>query len=148
MVSTSTLLSDTILFVRNTLRTNVTDPLLSTRPSTEKWVMTSYPRRAVSYPNITVKGVNLSDVPLGQQSEQRRVEFEIEVRIWARNEKEKNNLFDSVYTHMRTNQFTGAGTSYNANLYDFDLLSAVEVDEEGEQGIKSRVCMYKYNFIT
>jgi len=98
---------------------------------------------------ITVRGLNLNDTPLGQQSEQTMVKFDIEVRIWARNEKEKNNLFDDVYTYLKNNQFPSstANTSSNVQLHDFKLNSAVEVDEAGEEGIKSRVCEFGYMFI-
>lgn len=149
MVTSSNLLSDTILFIRNTLRSNITDPISTSRPSNEKFVMTSYPRRKVRYPLITVKSINITDTKLGQQSEKALVNFTIEVRIWARNEKERAELFDDVYTHMRTNQFPSAtaGTSLKEQLFDYGLNSAVDVDEEGEEGIKSKVLEYRYAFI-
>jgi len=149
MVSSTTLLSDTILFTRDTLRSNITDPLGS-RPAGEKFVMTSYPRRNTTYPIITVKGMNLTARKLGQQSETMLVSFDIEVRTWARNEKEKNNLWDEVFTHLRTNQFPSAtaGTSTNADLHDFRLDSSNDIDEPGEEGIKSKIDIYKYIFIT
>jgi len=105
LVNSSTLLSDTILFIRNDLRSNIIDPIASTRSSNEKFLMTSYPKRNTTYPIITVRGEIASSSKLGQQSEKHLMNFRMEIRIWARNEKEKNNLFDEVFTRMRINQY-------------------------------------------
>lgn len=149
MVDSTKILSGTILFIRNTLRTNITDPITSTRPVGEKFVMTSYPKRDTTYPIITVRGKVTGDQRLGQQSEKALVTLGIEVRIWARNEKEKNELFDSVYNHLRTNQYpiTTAGTSTNETLFDFRLEFANDLDNPGDEGIKSKICQYRYVII-
>jgi len=147
MVNTNRLLSETILFVRDDLRANITDPISSTRPSGEKFVMTSYPRRKTTYPIITVRGWITGSRTLGQQSSNLEINIKVEVRIWGRNEKEKNNLCDDVINRMKNNQY-GTNSSISADLHDFGLDSAVDVDEEGEEGLKSKVCQYRYKFWT
>jgi len=150
MVSSATLLSEVILFVRDRLRANITDPISTERPSGEKFVMTAYPRRDVSYPIITVRGEVTDETKLGQQSEASQIKLAIEVRIWARNEKEKNNLHDEIYEFMRTNQYpTGtSNTSTNENLFDFGLDFAKDLDDPGEEGVKSKLTQYRFGFFT
>jgi len=147
MVSTATLLSDTILFTRNGLINEITDPIASTRPAGEKFVMTSYPQRPVTYPIITVKGSVTDSRRVGQQSEQFIVFIKLEVKIWGSNEIEKNELFDDVFNYMKDNQF-GTGSSTLAELHNFKLRTALDHDEDGEQGIKSKICDYRYEFFT
>lgn len=146
-ITSATLIENVVLYVRGRLRANITDPISGSR--TGDFVMTSYPKEATQYPIITIKTSNISDESLGQQSEQRKVNFKIEVRVWARNEKEKDELSSDVYSYLRTNQFPSstANTSSNIQLHDFGLDSAVEVDESGEEGIKSRIFTYRYMFI-
>jgi len=150
VINTSSLLSDCILAMRDFLVTNISDPLSTARPTGERFVMTSYPRRIVSYPIITVLGSVLGDKQLGQQSEIRRVDIELQVRIWARNEKEKNTIYDEVYNDVKANQFpfSTTGTWDNLGLQDFSLKSAVDLDEEGEEGCKSKIIKYGLFFIT
>jgi len=149
MVSISTLLSNTILFIRDILKANITDPIALTRTK-GRFVMTSYPREAVQYPIITVRGRITGDRKLGQASEQSLVNIVIEVRVWARNEKEKNSLFDSIYQYLRTNQYPSAtaNTSTNEQLFDFGINFANDLDEAGEEGVKSKISEFRYIFIT
>ena len=150
VITSSKLMSETILFIRDRLRVGITDHESTIRTTAgQQFIMTSYPRREVMYPLITIKGLNATDEILGQGSETSRVTFAIEVRIWARNEKEKNNLFDDVYSYLRQNQIPSstANTSQNVQLFDFKLLSATEIDDPGEEGIKSRILNVEYKFI-
>jgi len=111
--------------------------------------MTSYPRKTVSYPLITVKGTVDGDQKLGQSSEAALVSISLEVRVWARNEKEKNNIYDEVYNYLRTNQYptSTADTNTNVQLFDFTLNNSTDVDEDGEESPKSKVATFKYIFI-
>jgi len=148
-INSSNLLSEVILFIRNTLRTNITDPLSGKRATGESFVMTSYPRRDIKYPVITVRGKINGDTKLGQQSEKALVQLAIEVRVWARNEKEKNDLFGSIYDHLRTNQYpcSTANTSTNETLFDFGIDFANDLDDPGDEGIKSKISQFRYIII-
>ena len=82
------------------------------------------------------------------QSESHLVRIPLEIRIWARNEKEKDELTQDVYNHLRSNQFGGGSASVDdEDLHDFTVLSSVPVDEPGETGIKSQVLEVQYLFI-
>ena len=74
-----------------------------------------------------------------------RLKFEI--RVWARNEKERDELTEQVYNQMRSNQF-GGGSSWSDDeeLHDFRWVSGVPVDELGEEGIKSMVLNCEFMF--
>jgi len=124
----------------------VTDPISTKRGNSSKFVMTSYPEREVKYPLITIKLLNQEANRAGMQTTAMDVRITLEVRIWARNQKEKDTLFTDVYDRLRQIQFTASTGSIANNLHDFTLLSAVELDEEGERGIKSRIGQFAYTF--
>ncbi len=144
-VSSSTWLSDTIILIIDKLRTNITDPISSIRPASQKFVMTSYPKRNVMYPILTVvdRGV-VQPQRLGMASEGTVLTMDVEVRIWARNVKERDELTQEVYEYLRTNQLDATTGLSDSNLHDFTLLSAVNIDEAGEEGIMSKVCEYGF----
>lgn len=147
-ITSAKVVSDVILFVRDVLKANLTDPISSTRAK-GRYVMTSYPREKVEYPIITVRSNNVVDSIIGQSSEKRRVDLSIEVRVWARNEKEKNNIWDAIYNFMSTNQYpsTTSNTSLNVSLFDFNLASLNDLDEDGEEGVRSKIAVFNYSFI-
>ncbi len=144
-VYSATFLSDAVNLIRNKLLTNITDPITSIRLSNEKFCLTSYPKRSVTYPIITVtdRGI-IQPSRLGMSSEGTVLNIDIEVRIWARNVRERDELTQEVYDYLRTNQLDSGTGLANSNLHDFTLSSAVNVDEEGEAGIRSKVCEYSF----
>lgn len=149
-VQTSSFIKDTVLYIRDELITNITDPIEDDRSGNEKFVLTSYPKRDVRYPIITVRLLSVQNpTKLGQQSELLFVTLPVEVRVWARNEAEKDSLSQDVINQLRSTQL-GSNGSIEGNLHDYLVTSAVNVDEpieEGEAGIKSRVINIEYKFI-
>jgi hypothetical protein len=145
MVSTNNFLADIFSFIKTNL-SSITDPIASSRSSSSKFILTSYPQVNVIYPIITIKMNNKKSSRAGMQTTAMNVELTIEVRVWARNEKEKDDLYNQVYEKLRNAQFTSSTGSVANDLHDFNELSAVEVDEEGEAGIKSRIGTFKYSF--
>lgn len=141
-------MSDTIIFLRDLLSTNVSDPLGASRPSGEKFVMTSYPQRIVNYPLITVKDSGFADIRKGgMQSEVTIMRVSVEVRVWARNVKERDEITQEVYDTLRDEQLTASTGTRQANLLDFALKSGVNVDDPGDDGIKSKVMTFSYMVI-
>jgi hypothetical protein len=148
MVDSDTVLSDSILLVRNTIRDNVIDPISATRKSDSNFVMTSYPQRPTQYPIITVRGIGMPSLTkLGARSSIYNALVPIEVRVWARNEKEKINLTEQWINVMRTNQLSGNDFVDSERLLDFAIVSSVPVDEEGKQGVKSQVTQANFTFL-
>lgn len=148
MVSSVSILADTLYFLKSFLGggSGVTDPISSTRPAGQAFVMTSYPTRAVTYPLITIKDLNTnSGRALGLQSEAHFTTLTFEVRVWARNIKERDQLADSVYNKLKDNQIGASGTSQANDLHDFQLLSSVNVDEN--PGPKSKIMTIQYRFV-
>ena len=80
MVFTSTFLQDSVKFIRNNLDDNLTDPISASRSGRERFVMTSYPKRNVKYPIITVKNNGPADVQrLGMRSNMHWITVPIEI---------------------------------------------------------------------
>lgn len=143
-VNETTFVRDILFFIKNDLSV-ITDPIQSSRGTKSKFIMTSYPSRQVKYPLITIKANNYTAIPAGMQTTAMDMQITLEIRIWARNTKERDELFTSVFNRLRNIQFTSGGSIANF-LYDFNMSSALELDEEGDQAIKSKVMEVNYRF--
>ena len=152
-IASATFLTDTITFVRDKLDANVTDPISGSRAGRDRFVMTSYPQRTVKYPIITVVDSGISDERrLGLQSEATFMVYNVEIRIWARNVKERDSLTQEVYTFLRTNQFDGPpltdGASVGFGLHDFALVGATNVNDfNGDASVRSKVLEFRYKAV-
>ena len=146
-VTTATFLQDIVIFIRNYLRSNITDPL-SRGAGGNTFVMTSYPKRSVQYPIITVRATGIDTTRLGLQSEATWTNVTIEIRTWARNSKESDDLTQDVIISLKNAQF-GTGGTVEEGIYDFKLQSTVPVVEgEGEQNlVHSKIMTYSYKTI-
>lgn len=145
-VAAATIIRDVLFFIKNDLTGQITDPISSTRPSNSKFIMTSYPQRQVQYPIVTIKVTNVEAFRTGMQSTSMDYIFTIELRVWGRNQKEKDTIYTAVLDRLRTIQFTSSSGSIANNLHDFNATSAVEIDEEGKGKPKSRICEIQYKF--
>jgi len=145
MVASTTFVRDILYFIKADLLSNITDPITSTRGTKSRFVMTSYPSRPVKYPLITIKATNYEAARAGMQTTAMDMQITLEIRIWARNTKERDTLFTSVFNRLRSIQFTASGSISNY-LYDFNMPSALEIDEEGDQAIKSKIMEVTYRF--
>lgn len=144
-INSSTFMSDSILFIRDYLRTNLTDPLA--RTGGIGFVMTAFPKRETIYPVVTTKITNCVTNKLGMQSETSLLSLSIEVRIFSRNSKECDNITQQVIDKLRTFQFDTLGTS-NSGMYGFKLDSCnsiVQVD--GDNTIHNKVLNFNYKEI-
>ena len=142
-VSASTFIQDSVIFLRDLLLNGVTDPLGS-RSGNFKFVMTSYPERSAKYPLITVKNSNIKADRSGMRSEDMNAALGFEIRIWARNVKERDSLTQAVIDKLRNSQTDATTGSIDFNLFGLSIDSAVDIDEEGEHGIHSKVLEITY----
>ena len=143
-VNSSTIRSDTTIFLRDIIRASISDPLTG-RPASDKFVMTSYPQRAALYPIVTIKVRNIDQIQrMGMQSEETSVNILVEIRVWGRNVKERDEIGDEIYQLLRTVQY-GATSTVDGNLHDFNLLSSSLVDEPD---VKSLLMEINYLFVT
>ena len=141
-VNSETFITDLIILIRDRLRDNINDPL--NRSANERFIMTSYPQNVVNYPVITVVDTGTrQEGKLGMGSQGTILRLGVEIRIWARNVKERDTLFDEVHEYLRTNQITGDDLN-DANLYDFNLNSVVNVSEED---VKSKVGEFTWLYL-
>ncbi len=146
VVEIATFVRDILFFIKNDFLSNITDPIESTRSSQSRFVITSYAQRLVIYPMITLKVTNYTATKAGMQTTAQDIIAFIEVRIWARNEKEKEEIATACFNRLNNIQFTANTGSIANYLYDFELRSAIEVDEEGEDQPKSRILNIQYKF--
>ena len=136
-VNASTFLSDTLILIRDKIKTNIS--------SVGNRVYTSYPQKGVIYPMISIIDRGVSQPSrLGMASEGTLLTITVEIRVWARNTKERDEIAQSVYDYLRTNQLDASTGLSESNLHDFTLSSMLNIDEEGEAGIKSKVMEYKF----
>ena len=145
-ISTNTFISDVVVFIRNLLRTNVTDPI--SRASGIGFVNTSFPKRDTQYPLITIKVVGMDSRNMGMQSETSLVNVTLEVRIWARNSKECDDLTQKVINTLRDNHY-GTGSTDVEEIHGFNLTNVNSVNfEEGEDNIiHTKICNFAYKVI-
>ena len=143
MVNWATIIADVLWYLRDFLASNISDPI--TRPSGERFVMTSYPSRAVTYPIITIKDMNSEDEGmLGFQSEAAKHYITIEIRVWVRTTKERDQMSDEIYQELKDNQIGTTGTSQAFDLHGLKLLSRININEDK---IKSKVFQIQFLFI-
>ncbi len=143
VVDSSEFISDVIIFIRNLLRTKVTDPL--SRTNGIGFVMTAFPRRKTQYPIITVRQTNIDTQRLGMQSEKQWTTIGIEVQIYAKSSKQSDTLSQQVIDTLRTNEI-GASSTRAEEMFGFNITSVVPIVEiSGENTIHRKVisCDYK-----
>lgn len=150
VLNVSNYIGSAVLYLKAVLKAGITDPILSSRTTTgdkrTKFIMTSYPKRATEYPHITIKFVGQNPFQnSGQRDESKFINISLEVRMWGRDMKEKDNLTSQVVNVLRKNQITVTEGSIAFGLVDFDIESIVPVDEDGSDGIKSNVATVNYN---
>ena len=145
-VTRSTLLRDVILFIKNDLNSNITDPISGSRSGSSAFVMTSFPQRNVKYPMVTIKVVNVESLRAGMQTTAMDTTLTLELRVWGRNQKEKDEIYTQMLDRLASIQFTVSTGSVANNLHDFNILSSIEIDEEGKGGMKSRILQCEYKF--
>jgi len=146
MVSSTTFIKDILNFIKSDISSNITDPIAGKRKTGGSFVMTSYPQRIVEYPIITLKLVNQKANRAGMQTTAMDVTITLEVRVWARNQKEKDEISNEIYKRLRDIQFTASTGSIANDLHHYKLNSDVEVDEDGEGTPKSRILQVEYKF--
>lgn len=128
-ISTSTFISDVVIFIRNLLRTNITDPL--SRTNGVGFVMTAFPKRQTQYPLITVKASNAPTTKLGMQSEVHLVTMSLEIDTYGRNAKEGDDLAQDVINVLRSNQY-GVNSTDVEEIHGFVLTSMVPIPDDGD----------------
>jgi|TARA_R100001530_G_scaffold62534_4_gene45036 hypothetical protein len=140
----SNFISETTLFLRNVLRDNITDPL---GRNGSVFMLTSYPRIGTTYPVITISDDGIDMIQRGGlQSEGAFYNVPMEIRVWGRTHKERDNLSQDVLNFLQRNQFGAGSTNHNVDIHGFSFNSSVNIDEEGEEGIKSKVMQFGWSF--
>ena len=140
MAATATIFSDSVLAIRGIVD-NITDPISAARVASSSFVMTSYPTKTVQYPLITIRSEGMEDIhKSGYKSELMWEKLTFEIRVWARNEVEKEKLTQQLLNQLRQNQYDGGSAfSDDEGLHDFKIESIIPVDEPDEENVKAGV---------
>ena len=143
-VTTATFITDVILFIRDLLKDNITDPIVS---RTVGFIMTAFPKRNTQYPLITVRETNIDTTKLGMQSELHLATMQLEVQVYSRNSKEVDTLTQNIIDILRTNQYGTSSTDVE-EIHGFIITSVVPIVEtEGENTIHRKVISVNYKVI-
>lgn len=144
-INTTTFLSDSIIYIRELLRgqisgiTGITDPISSTRPSGQRFLMTLYPDRASVFPVVTIVDRGIQNMQKGgMQSEVLILQMNLEIRVWGRNQEETDKIAQQIIDVLRDNQLSTGGM-VASNAYDFSFGAMVNIPESGLEGIKSKI---------
>jgi len=144
-ISAETFLSDTIIFLRDLLRKNITDPL--GRKDSIGFIMTAYAKRNTQYPLITVMNSGLDTQKLGMQSEKHWTTLTFEFQVYARDSKEVDRLTQQVINTLKDNQYGYESTDVE-EIHGFQVTSVVPIIEvDGDNTIHRKVITVVYKVI-
>ena len=146
------IIGDTTIRLRSLIGSGVTDPL-SSRPD-GSFIMTSWPKRKITYPLITIRATLGTSEHLGMQSEGKLYPINVFIDVWTKDVAQRDRLSGSVIEILRLNQYgvnstgnTGSSTTLE-RLYDFKLLNAVALDEPGIDGVHRMTIEAQYKYVT
>src|SRR3990170_3581700 len=131
---------DTILLFRDLISGTITDPVSNRQQqsgdpgSNSRFVMTSYPQRAIVYPFIIVQDINMLDQNLGMQTEDSLSTMRLQVDVWTKQVSQRDGIAGSVFYGLRTSQL-GTSSFVGSGLMDFRLVSMRNLDDPGKTGI-------------
>lgn len=146
-IPSTTAMHDTVIFIRDLLKANITDPSLATRPTGSMFIETEFPERNAYYPVITISNSGDSDELLGIiDSANRKKTIQLTINIFSKNTKERDTLYDAVYNVLRIKE--NDSTVTDKNLHDFRLINAYNVDEPGIEGIHRKIIVVSYKYYT
>jgi hypothetical protein len=152
MVNNVSFIRDTILLLRDIISGTVADPLNDRQRqsgdtgSNARFVMTSFPERAIAYPFITIQDVGMIDASLGMNTQDTSAQLRCQVDVWTKQVGQRDGIAGSVYHGLRTKQL-GNSSLLSSGLYNFQLVSSRNLDEEGKGGVhrKSMDFQFRYN---
>jgi hypothetical protein len=145
VINSQTFVYDVFDFLKTDLLNNIEDPLGAKRMNESDFVLTAYPLNPVQYPIITLKILNTTARRSGMQTTAVDTHMKVEVRVWARNTKERDSIFTDVLNRLKSIQFLSQGSS-SMGLHDFNISSAVEVNEDGQNTPKSKLIVVEYDY--
>jgi len=146
MAERKTLFRDLLLFLKEIISNNITDPISGSRGKTSSFVMTSYPEREVKYPLITLEITNVEQNRAGMQTTAMDVNLIIELRIWSKSITQSDKLTEQVLDMLADKQFSAGSGSIDNDFHDFNIGSVIRVDEPGKGATKSRIIQLNYKF--
>jgi len=105
------IIKKTVLFVRDFLRDNITDPAASSRPSGSYFVLTQRASKTVYYPVILVYHIDSPGIPLCSYSSMFEHTIRIAVDVYATKLEQVDTITDEILAKIKEkrSQFTDYG---------------------------------------
>lgn len=101
------IISSALIFIRDELRTDVTDPKVATRPSDNDFIITAYPSHDAFYPHIVIQQVGGSGMP---ESVNAPITFQYDmlfsIDVMSKSTKELDEICGQVIAQMLNNVAT------------------------------------------
>ena len=141
---------DVVLFMRDLISGTIPDPLSNRQTqsgdagSNARFVMTSWPERAVAYPLITVTHVSATDQRLGISTTDALMTNRLQVDVWSKQKSMTDGLTGSIYYTVRNSALT---TAVASGLFTFRLAGMRNLDEIGKGGIHRKSIDVEYDVI-
>ena len=151
-ISSVSLFGDLTLWARDVISGSVADPLADRQRqsldpgSNSRFVMTSFPQRAIAYPYVTVTHVTTNDEHLGMSSEDSLSRSVLQVDVWAKQVSHRDGIAGSVANAIRLTQLDTTG-GLASGLFGIRLISARNLDEPGKTGIHRKSMDFQVSFI-
>lgn len=144
-VSSSTIVHDIITKLASFLQSNVTDPISGSRTDSN-WVLPSWPDEEVQYPIICVNQVGGSDEWISVGTSYKKVTTTVQIDVFSKSTKERDEVWDDVYNQLRTNFKTTLAGSYH--LVNMNMVTCFNQDAKAP---KSRGNVHRkiarFNFV-
>ena len=143
-IRTVTWLADAVIILRDLITDNVTDPG-PTKTGNARFCMTSYPKRTVQYPIVTIVDRGVTDWRRGGMASTVSIQtLTIEIRVWGRNVVERDEIAQDIVDELRSRMVT---LSSSQAMHNYRFGSMVNVDEPGDQGIKSKILNIEFDAV-
>lgn len=147
VLSAGSIVHDVVLAARGWIASGVTDPIAGTRPGSSVFTATNFPTKDVQYPIITIGAKRSTSHTLGALNDLQQVYVDLQVRVYARNVKERDGLADAVNQTLRTGAYGVSSGSQPLGLFDFKQLNEGDLDEpddKSKQKVYQKIQTYQY----
>lgn len=151
-INSVSLYKDVTLWTRDVISGAIPDPVSDRQRqsldpgSGSRFVMTSYPSRAVVYPFITVSQVNATDESLGIGTEDSLTTLRMQVDVWTMQVGQRDGIAGSVAYALRTSQL-GTDGAYASGLFDYALIGMRNMDDPAKTGVHRKVLDFEVIYI-
>lgn len=138
MVNAGSVIHDSVLHLRNIIASG-----------TGRNCYTSYPERTTRslFPFVTIAHTGQRSSPMSiADAKGTQFILTFDINVFALNTKDRDVYADKLIYQLRTMQPAASSGTIAQGLHDFRIVSSVNIDEPGKQGIHRKVIGAQYKF--